>query len=185
MLTDDPTRNLVPTFSRPPTPPPDPETPPTPSPGAAPPSPQPGSQTARRLLADGDVGPSELAPRRPDPDIADTRTGTSSTGKPPTTAEATALIIGILGVVATGAALLVRWRAQRKLREPTAGQRRDIATPLARILMRRADLSMLGPDIGDLLQAGAATGAYLGDGPLLGPLHTEPGIPDNLQETNA
>lgn len=186
MTTDDPPRNLLPTFSRPTLTldPPDSQDPTDPSltPLGAKATPAP---TSRRLLPD-DAGPSVPAPPRPDRDRDDTPTATSSpASRSVTTAEATALMIGVLGVITAGAAFLVQWRLGRKLREPTTGQRRDIATPLGRILMRRADLALLGPDIADLLQAGAATGAYLGDGPLLHPLHPDAGVPADLQETTA
>jgi len=185
MTTDDPPRNLLPTFASPstwtmpePTYSPDPD--PTLTPLGTKATPAPG--TRRLHPGDGSGSPSELVPQKPGRDES-TRTETSSpASRPVTTAEATALVIGVLSVVTAGAAFLVQWRARRKLREPTGQQRRDIATPLAKILMRRADLSMLGPDIADLLQAGAATGAYLGDGPLLLPLHPDAGVPDNLQE---
>ncbi len=183
--TDDPVRNLLPTFAAPPmsdlgteaaTPSEQEESSPTPN-GKTPRT-APEAKT-RRLLPDGAAGPD--VPASPRRDDEPTRTAISSVSKP-SAAEATALMVGVVGLVVTGVAFVVRLRTRRKLREPTAQQRRDIAAPLGRILLRRADLTLLGPDIADLLQAGAATGAYLGDGDLLGPLHPDAGVPDNLQE---
>ena len=181
--TDDPVRNLLPTFAAPPLT--AVEEPPTPDPLTTPsvlPSHSPkaglGTGKTRRLLPDGAAWPDEQPSRRPDDEP--TRTVISSASKP-STAEATALMVGVLSLVVAGAAFVVRLRTRRKLREPTSMQRRDIAAPLGRILLRRADLSLLGPDIADLLQAGAATGAYLSDGDLLGPLDIDAGVPDDLQ----
>lgn len=176
--TDDPVRNLIPAFAAPPMMTLPPEGSPDPSPSQdPPPAESPRTTRTRRLLPDGAAGPD--APPSPRPDDEPTRTAISSVSKP-SAAEATALMVGVLGLVVAGAAFVVRLRTRRKLREPTSQQRRDIAAPLGRILLRRADLTLLGPDIADLLQAGAATGAYLGDGDLLGPLDLDAGIPDDL-----
>lgn len=187
MPTDDPVRNMLPTFSQPPTleltpgdPAPDPA---TESPLAAP-SPGPARIPAgrtRRLLPDG-VGPAELEDQRPDPDP--TPTDTSSASRP-SAAVTAGLIAAAIGMVTVAAATVVRWRMARTLRQPTKPQRADIAGPLARIALRHADLSWLNKDLADVLEAGNAVGAYLNDGDLLLPLHPDAGVPDHLQETPA
>lgn len=115
------------------------------------------------------------------------RTGTSSAGddddepiRKPSKGEATALVAGLLTVVAVGAAAIVRLRAKRKLRQPTDDQIREIAAPLGRIALRLVDLSWLGKNTFDAIQALTAAGAYVNDGPLLLPDAPDPGIPHDL-----
>lgn len=174
---DDPVRNLLPTFAAPTMTDLGQGTPEDPDPSPEPP-PIPRSKT-RRLLPDGAVGPD--GPTGPRLDDEPTHTVISSASKP-SPKDTTDLLVGLIALAAVGAAALVKWRLGRKLRTPTSGQSRDIAAPLARLALRHFDASWLNKDLADLLQAGAATGAYANDGPLLLPLHPDAGVPDNLQE---
>lgn len=180
MVIDDPleTGSLIPTFAQPP---------PRPAEEASPPlrlipeeaSPETTKGRRRRGAGGLFAGPTE--PDDPRPDDQPTPTAISSVSKP-TTAQTTALLVGVLGLAAVAGAAAVRWRFRRKLRQPTQTQSHDIAAPLASILLRHFDASWINKDLADVLAAGAATGAYLNDGPLLTPLAPDPGIPDNLQE---
>jgi hypothetical protein len=116
------------------------------------------------------------------PNGAGTPTDTSSPGGLPIDPDAAVkVIIGIIGIVCVAATLLARAR-NREFRRPNPGQREDIAAPLARIAMRRADLSRW-PDLVDAVDAGTATAAYLTDGPLTAPLTvTDPGVPPDLSD---
>lgn len=171
---DDPVRAVVPTFRAPPG---EPEG--TLTSGSPPDQPQGPAATA---------APVDAPPLPGRVDQPSARTATSTTGddgpaKPLSSGEITGLMVGVLGLVVTIAGAVVRWQARgRRLREPTATQTRAVAAPLGRILARRADLARLGPDIGDALQAAAAAGAYLGDGPLLIGDVVDDGVPPDLQE---
>lgn len=184
--TDDPVRNLLPTFAAPPmsdlgteaTPPEQVESPPPPASNGK--TPRVPEGKTRRLYPDGVASPDEPPSPRPD-DL--TPTDTSSPASKPTVATTAGLLAAAIGMAAVAAATIVRWRLQRTLRQPTKGQRVDIATPLARIALRHADLSWLNKDLADALEAGNAVGAYINDGDLLLPLHPDAGVPDNLQES--
>jgi hypothetical protein len=172
--------SLLPRFRQPPNPPP-----PAASPTPDPLSPSPGTGPAGATLPPNPPGRLYRADaaEKPEP----TRTETSSDGDvhKPTPGEATALLVGLLGVVTVGAAALIRWRTagRRRLRQPTGQQSRDIAAPLARIALRLTDLSWVGPNIIDGIKTATATGAYLNDGPLLlAGDDIDPGIPADLQE---
>ena len=52
------------------------------------------------------------------------------------------------------------------LRVASEQERDDIAQPLARILSRHADLSMLSPDLYDVAECAAATAGYVQSGPI-------------------
>jgi len=170
---DDPRErlNVLPMFRPPPTRQLDPAIPDSPS--------QPASDSPQSP-------PRPYVPPTPKPDHGDTRTPISSGGEAlhkPTPGEATALVVGILGLVVAGAAWWVSRRPGRRLREPTKTQSNDIAAPIARIALRHADLSWLGDDVADALKAAAATGAYLNSGPLIITDGADSsGVPDNLQE---
>lgn len=135
----------------------------------------------------GDLGdanvkfPFTIRSRKPEQSVTRTPTsdGTGSKGDPKAAAK---LLAGLLGLVVVGAAYLVTSRTRRELRKPTPRQLDDISNPLGRILVRHADLSVLGPDLADLIEAGAATGAYLTDGPLTHGKTIESGIPNDLQD---
>lgn len=172
---DDPLElnSLLPTFSQP-----RPSLTTDPDPAEAPVS--PASPPPQRRRSVGVVGLDEPTGPRPDDQL--TPTGTSSASKP-TPAQTTRLVVGLLGLAAAAAAGLIRWRLQRRLRQPTRQEKIDIAAPLARIGLRHADLSWLNADLADLLDAGTATGVYLTDGPLLLPLEPDAGVPADLQET--
>lgn len=185
---DDPPRALLPTFSG--TSPSSPEeteeqTPPPPateapsSSSSSPPStvtPFPPTMAAGRSAV-------RLGLDETSRDDRGTRTGTSSGGdtRPVklTASEATKLIVGVVAGVAALAALAVRVssKGQRRLRQPTPEQQDQIAAPVARILNRRANLAMLGPDIGDALAAAAALGEYIGAGPLVERAAADPNLP--------
>lgn len=174
MVTDDPPRNLLPTFAQP-TPPP--ATDPDPSQAQEWGTPGPWAETM--------IGPGNgrTEPGTPRPDDGPTRTPISSVGKP-ATGDITKVLVGLLGLAVVGAAWLVRVRTGRKLREPTKTQRHDIAAPIGEILLRHFDLALLTPDLKNALEAATAAGAYIGDGPLLeGPAGPPaPDLPPDLQE---
>lgn len=176
---DDPPRGLVPRFTPPPE---ETELGATTSSSPSPLSPDLQAQ-ARQILDRAELD----GPGTPPGPTTTSTTGDDEPprGKPLSRDEVTGLVVGVLGLVVAVAGGVIRWQTRRRLREPSAKQRRDIAAPLGRILQRRADLSILGPDIGDALQAAAATGAYLGDGPLLHPPDhvIDDGVPDDLQES--
>lgn len=181
MTTDDPQARaaMIPTF-KPPSQNPGPH--PTSTLTQDPPPRDPTSPPSRPSGVDGPVGRMYRKPDTEDPAPA-RRTETSSDGDvhKPTAAEATALLVGLLGVVAVSAAALIRWRTGRKLRPPTRQQTNDIAAPLGRIALRLSDLSWVGPNIIDGIKAATATGAYINDGPILLGEDYDPGIPDDLQ----
>lgn len=186
MATDDPPRNLLPTFSQPPPPPA--TAPPTPDPSTSPETdltPPPRMGILRRLKASDGGGSAGVTSPQGNGLDEDTPTGTSSPASKPTAAQTAALVAAVVGMAAAGAALLVRWRLRAALRQPSKTERADIAAPLARIALRHADLSWLNRDLADLLDTGNAVGAYLNNGPLLGPLQPEPEIPADLQEPRA
>jgi hypothetical protein len=181
MATDDPPRNVIPTFTQPPTP--------TPEASPGPPTLEQARGTRgairteiNRILWDrdgGGDGPTE--PAAPRPDREPTRTAISSASKP-STKDTADLVVGLIALVAVAAGALVKWRLRRKLRTPDDTQSRNIAEPLARLALRHFDAAWLNKDLADLLQAGAATGAYINDGPLLQPLYPDDGVPPDLQE---
>lgn len=93
-----------------------------------------------------------------------------------------AMVAGLVGLVALAASWMVRQRAGRELRKPTPRQQEAIGEPLGRILVRHADLTMLGPDVTDMIEAGYATGEYLQDGPLTRPAEVTNDVPDGDEE---
>jgi hypothetical protein len=117
-------------------------------------------------------------------DRVPTRTESSSPAFESTPETAAKLLIGLGGIAVGIAAWLVRARLQRRLRRPTEGEMGDIVTPIGQILHRRwaTVLGKFGPDVADLILAGAAAGAYVNNGPLTEWDSPDPGIPDNLQE---
>lgn len=195
---DDPERALTPRFRAPATPPENPEEPATTL--ATGDSPPVGRATLATTTANRPFLPllrrgagSESPDSADRPAIGPTgRTGTSTAGddgdlgEPSKVSKANviALVAGIIAVAATAANVAVRWQLKRQLRQPSKRQRREIAAPAARILMRHADMAKLAPDLVDALDLAAATGAYVGDGPLLQPLnHTaDSGLPDDLNQ---
>lgn len=108
------------------------------------------------------------SPRPEAPAAPDTRTPSSSAGSrigdPKQAAKVLGGLVGLVFVV--GGGLLVQLRG-RDLRRPTRQQTAGIADPVARILARHTDLSMLTPDLGDVIEAGSAIGDYLTDGPMV------------------
>lgn len=150
---------------------------------------RPGNSSRRFLPPESGAGGGDGSPfgrRTRRPDRAGLRTPTSSLGeglrevKKPDAKQATALVVGLLGLVVGGVGWVVQRRAGRKLRKPTEVQTEGVAEPLARILVRRADLTLLGPDLADIIAAGAAFGDYLNDGPLLEGPAVDPGVPADL-----
>lgn len=132
------------------------------------------------------TGPTSTRPGTPD---AGTRTGTSSRGSggkgDGDPVEAGKLVAGLLGLALAIAAGLLKRSSRRVLRTPTKSQLKDISDPLGRMLVRHADMSALGPDLTDFIQAGSATGAYLTEDRLITHATVDPGPigdPDNWQE---
>lgn len=183
----------LPTFT-PPAPPPapdpyDPANDDNPPPPATPDSSPPAINGRRRKPLSG-----LLSPKRETPDDG-TRTDTSSPGGDDggpgrllTHAETTRLVVGLIGVAAAGAAWAVQARdKRRKLRRPTPEQARSIARPLGRLMLgaaKRAGVA-LNPILADAIEAMAATGAYVTDGPLTTFDGVDAGVPSNLQEDPA
>jgi hypothetical protein len=130
--------------------------------------------------AGGFFGPPTL---RPEPN--GTRTATSDTtgevAPKPTVKDTAVLVAGVLGLVVTGVALLVRLRRGVQLRRPTKTELDDIAKPLAGLATRHVPAGILNKDLGDVIAAGAAAGAYLNNGPLIEHDYVDDGLPDNLQ----
>lgn len=182
---DDPPRGRVPAFSEAPQDLPG-ATEPTPEATAEPVS-SPPATPSRWPAAVGNLRERARAALSGSDSPPATRTETSSDGTTNTRSvsvvEATTLVVGLLGLVGVVAGAAVRWRTGRRgrLREPTDAQAQRIAEPLARILRRRADLSLLGEDVPDLIKAVAATGAYVGDGPLILPAVIDDGVPHDLE----
>lgn len=120
---------------------------------------------------------------RPEPN--GTRTATSDTtgevAPKPTVKDTAVLVAGVLGLVVTGVALLVRLRRGVQLRRPTKAELDDIAKPLAGLATRHVPAGILNRDLGDIIAAGAAAGAYLNNGPLIEDVYIDNGLPDNVQ----
>lgn len=95
-----------------------------------------------------------------------------------------ALVAGLAGLAAMLAGWLVSRRDGIELRKPTKSQLADFGDPLGRVLARRFDMALLGPDLADVIEAGAATGAYLTDGPLTRPHRIAANLPDHDEETD-
>lgn len=113
--------------------------------------------------------------QRPDsPDDDPIRTGISSGGSrigdPRKAAQVIGGLVGLAFVI--GAGILAQLH-QRDLRRPTRTQTDGFADPVARILARHTDLSMITPDLGDIIEAGSAIGEYLTTGPVLVPRTVE------------
>lgn len=95
------------------------------------------------------------------------RTGISVTERPEIDpANIQAVMIGLVGLLFVGGAWMFRQRTKTALRVPTEAETQAIAVPLARLTARHADLSVIGPDLADVVEAGSAFGAYLAKGPL-------------------
>lgn len=178
---------LVPQFAAPDPPPPPAEDPTRPAgdrqteplPTAAP-EPPPG----RRQGLAGRLG---LPMPKPDTPDDGTRSPTSSPGSgrtPVGAAEAAALIAGLLGVLALGAAWFVQLRTggYRTLRKPTKQQTRDIAGPLAAIASRHVPADLLHADLGDAIHALTAAGAYVTAGPLTVPALVDEAGPNQEEQ---
>lgn len=178
---DEPIRALAPTFRNPA---PTPEEP-TPAEGLAQRTPGEPSNPLPRMSQREAATVERIGRGLRELDEPATRTGTSSRASDqPTEAEVTKLLIGLLALGVAGVGWLVRARMQRKLRRPTDRQARDIAGPVARILLRRLDMVRLAPDLGDALEAAAAAGNYIGDGPLLQPAAPpDPNLPAGINQS--
>lgn len=157
---DDPMEGLglTPRFRRPPRDPTSlPLDPAQPSP--ADPDPNPDSTPGLGLGVDA----GGAAPAR-------TRTGRSSAGSDPERlALAVAATAALIGMAGLAAAAVVRWRRRGRLRQPTDGQARAIAVPLAAIAARHVPIDWLTDDLVDAVRASEAVGAYLRAGPLIEP----------------
>lgn len=110
-----------------------------------------------------------------------------STGEPAkiSVKETVKLVSGIL-VIMVGVAAMVIARAdpsgRATLRKPSDHERENIARPVASILVRHADPALLNPDLTDLILAGSATVDYVSAGPLIVPVHVDPGVPAGVQD---
>lgn len=74
-------------------------------------------------------------------------------------------VFALLGAVA----VRMRYRGERGLREPSKDESADIARPLGNILLRRARMTKVMPDVLDALSAISAVGHYANTGPLTYP----------------
>ncbi len=99
------------------------------------------------------------------------------------------VLAGIVAIVGGWVALRLASRG-RSLRPPTPTQLDDITKPLGRIAVRHLPMDALGPDFTDVLQAAAATNAYVletdQDGhrkPLVSRTAVEKPLPTNPQES--
>jgi hypothetical protein len=117
-----------------------------------------------------------------------TPTGISGPGEPTAGGAGDPVAAGTL--IAAAAALLVAgagWivaRSGRQLRRPSRRQLDDFGRPVGRILVRHFDMTRLGPDVADGIQAGIVAGDYLADGPLTTGAHVDTGlIPQDDEET--
>jgi hypothetical protein len=90
--------------------------------------------------------------------------GSSRIGDPRKAAQVIGGLVGLAFVI--GAGILAQLH-RRDLRRPTKAQTDGFADPVARILSRHTDLSMITPDLGDIIEAGSAVGEYLTSGPIL------------------
>lgn len=70
------------------------------------------------------------------------------------------MLAGIVAIVGGWVALRLASRG-RALRAPSPTQLDDITKPLGRIAVRHLPMDALGPDFTDVLQAAAATNAYV------------------------
>lgn len=154
---------------------------------------QPATATTGTRPADpgspADAGGGLYEPPSPRPDRNGTRTATSdSTGEPApkvSTKDTAVLVAGLLGLAVAGLAVLVRLRRGATLRRPTKQELDDVAAPLARLALAHVPAGILNADLANLAAAGAATGAYLSNGPLIEHPYTDPGLPADLQEEPA
>jgi hypothetical protein len=99
-----------------------------------------------------------------------TRTATSGgtgegAGDP---AVAAKLVASLAALVAAGAAFVVG-RSGRSLRRPEKRHLDDFGRPMGRILVRHFDMTRLGPDLADGIEAGVVVGDYVAAGPLVMP----------------
>jgi len=79
--------------------------------------------------------------------------------------EVAALFSGLL-VLALGAYAGLMKKRGGYFRMPTETERDDITIPLGRIAVRHLPMQMIGPDLKDIAESGAATHAYVSAGPL-------------------
>lgn len=89
-------------------------------------------------------------------------TGEAGAGDP---ANAGKLVAALAALVAAGAAFVVG-RSGRSLRKPEKRHLDDFGAPVGRILVRHFDMTRLGPDLADVIEAGVVVGDYVTAGPL-------------------
>lgn len=105
-----------------------------------------------------------------------TRTATSGgtgegAGDP---AVAAKLVASLAALVAAGTAFVVG-RSGRSLRRPDRRHLDDFGKPVGRILTRHFDMTRLGPDLADGIEAGVVVGDYVAAGPLVMPAAMDSG----------
>lgn len=145
----------------------------------------PGPGTRPGLLPDpspdGDGGDDPGTPRR---GLFGRRTR-SSTGNrradPADPGEAAQVIAGLIGLLAALGAWVIAHRQGLTLRRPDKREASLMAGPLGKIAARHIPAELLTGDIADGIEAGAAFGTYLNNGPLIVPTYTDPNVPDESE----
>jgi hypothetical protein len=108
---------------------------------------------------------------------------TSTTSDKPADPKIAARVAGLgLGLAFAGLGLLARFRRGSVLREPDDDELQAMGEPLGRILARHLPAGWINNDGVDLLEAGAATSAWLKAGPLLIDLPTDPQVPPPMEQ---
>ena len=80
--------------------------------------------------------------------------------------QVTGAVGALVSLALLGTNLVLKYTRNRKLRRPTREQVKDFSEPIGRLLARHVDMSIFGPDLLDLAEAGSAFDNYLSDGPL-------------------
>jgi len=93
-------------------------------------------------------------------------TGTFTSWVPGGDPEQVAALFGGLLVLALGAYAGLLKKRGGYFRMPTEDERDDITVPLGRIAVRHLPMHMIGPDLKDIAESGAATHSYVTAGPL-------------------
>jgi len=161
----------------------EPETPP-----ATPATPDESAYQPRHRDRRTDPPPSR-DPAEPTPTDTSLEDGATATDRPPAEIKVTRQMVAqaagaVVGALLLGAAVAVRmrYRGERRLRQPKPAHVDAFAEPATRILMRRAGMARWGIDLIDGLSALGAVGLYLNDGPVTIPVVPQAVMPE--QETD-
>jgi hypothetical protein len=167
MATQKPTRvvNAIPAFQVPETPPignPNPDLPGTQDPEIPP------QENSPHLpgRADGDGSLLGKFRRKGSGVRSSEDTGTFTSWVPGGDPEQVAALFGGLLVLALGMYAGLVKRKGGYFRMPSETERDDITVPLGRIAVRHLPMQLIGPDLKDIAESGAATHSYVTAGPL-------------------